>query len=79
MYEWLCTNKLSINIEKTNCIVFNGTETPKNLNISIANHVIDIVSNVKFSGVYIDENSMFNILQPNLEELYTYYIKLLKS
>ena len=32
---------------------FNSKETRKNLNITIADHPIDIVSNVKFLGVYI--------------------------
>ena len=53
---WLCLNKLSINISKTQYMVFtNKKYNAYDLRLELANSVISKVSNVKFLGVMIDD------------------------
>ena len=47
LYEWLYINKLSINIQKSTEILFN---------ITINNIPIEFDSNIKFLGLFIDDN-----------------------
>jgi DNA mismatch repair ATPase MutS len=55
--EWFRANKLSLNIGKTNYVIFRTNSKPlvKDLNIKIGNEVIERKSVIKFLGVYIDE------------------------
>src|SRR6218665_1597493 len=61
-YTWFCANRLSLNLDKTNFIVFHTSK--KNLNSSnvVLNEIvidgvtIKQVSNSKFFGVIIDEH-----------------------
>ena len=58
LFEWFCANKLSINIEKTNFIVFgNKRKTCKNKYFKIVVNGIELknVSSTKFLRVYIHE------------------------
>ena len=55
IYKWVSVNKLSLNIEKTNFMLF----TPKNFSclketVVINNHSIKEVCHIKFLGVIID-------------------------
>ena len=53
--EWLKINKLSLNIKKTNFIVFTNKNVPKpDLQIAIDGHRIDETDHTKFLGVIID-------------------------
>jgi len=54
--DWFRANKLSLNISKTNYVLFrhNETYTPSNLTIKIGNELIESKSVVKFLGMYID-------------------------
>ena len=59
--QWLCCNKLSLNVSKTHYMVF----APKNkqvadLNIKIQNTNIERVSVTKFLGVMIDAHLSWN-------------------
>ena len=55
--EWLRANKLSLNILKTNFMVFSGNQIkPNNISLKIDNQEISQVPVFKFLGVKIDEN-----------------------
>ena len=55
---WLDVNKLSLNIDKTNFIIFNSPHHPSSdtVNIKIGNYPIKQSRYVKFLGVLLDEN-----------------------
>ena len=56
--SWFKANKLSLNIKKTNYIIFKNKHSNRkyeNINISIDNNEIERVSNTKFLGVFVDE------------------------
>ena len=59
--EWMFANKLILNIDKTNYIIF-GTRNKQNCNMNLyyRNKSIDRVSHTKFLGVYVDENFSWN-------------------
>ena len=53
--KWFALNKLSLNITKTNYMIFCKTKYKDNIQISIGNKLIDKVSETKFLGVIIDD------------------------
>ena len=60
LYDWLCANKLSPNVKKTNLCIFSPVSTKSNVNISIKinNDIINQVGknnkeeSVKFLGLH---------------------------
>ena len=58
VYKWLCLNKLSLNIDKTNFIIFHRPQRkiPFQPEVKIENRQINLVSDTKFLGVYVDEH-----------------------
>ena len=57
--KWLVANKLSINVKKTNYTIFKARQkklTLNNSNIIINKYVIERKMNLKFLGVFINEN-----------------------
>jgi len=60
LYDWFNANKLSLNISKTNYMLFTNHDIPditiQNLEIKIGAQVIERKKNLKFLGVQIDEN-----------------------
>ena len=52
---WLIINKLSLNVSKTNYILFGNRKVHSDLDIKIHNDKITRVSETKFLGVLIDE------------------------
>ena len=55
--EWLKANKLSINVAKTNVIIFNKCQTQSNtLQIFINNLLVNQVNSIKFLGVEINSD-----------------------
>ena len=58
IYRWLCVNKLSLNIEKTNYIIFHNAQRklPFKPKVQIDDKEISMVQFTKFLGVYIDNN-----------------------
>ena len=57
--KWLIANKLSLNITKTNYIIFQTPhckQSTKQLNIILKNHALHRVSDTKFLGVIIYEH-----------------------
>ena len=53
--EWFKINRLSLNMNKTNYILFSNTRRPKHTNIHVNNHNIVKVESTKFLGVQIDD------------------------
>ena len=67
LYEWLCINRLSLNISKTNFIVFHAKNKPiLPITILINNKAIDETDHVKYLGVLIDSKLTF---KKHIEEL----------
>ena len=67
LYEWLCLNRLSLNISKTNFIIFSPPNTfKKPVTIKIAKKAISEAKYVKYLGVLIDSNLSFKY---HIEEL----------
>ena len=52
---WFGVNKLSLNVSKTNYMVFTNSKIPPNIDISIQDYIIEKVNVTKFLGVLIDE------------------------
>ena len=53
--DWFSVNKLSLNVSKTNFMVFSNTRKVENVEITINNTAITRVNSTKFLGVIIDE------------------------
>ena len=54
---WFRANKLSLNVNKTNFIMFNNKKQPRtDVNIVLNGTNIEQITNTKFIGVTIDEN-----------------------
>ena len=54
-FDWFTVNKLSLNVAKTNFIVFNDTlNNGHKFKISIDGNCLQRVDNVKFLGIHID-------------------------
>src|SRR3989442_10841022 len=60
--SWFNSNKLSLNVEKTCCAIFNSCNTSSDvtLNLNINNQKISKVSNCKYLGVFIDDAFKWN-------------------
>ena len=61
VYEWLCVNKLSLNVNKTKYMVYSfpGKKTPT-LDIRISDCNISQVNDFNFLGIHIDSNLSWN-------------------
>ena len=60
LYEWLCINRLSLNISKTNFVIFHAINKPKfPVTILINKQAIEEVKYVKYLGVLIDSHLSF--------------------
>ena len=67
LYEWICINRLSLNITKTNFVIFhakNKTKSP--VTILTNNKAIDEVEEVKYLGIIIDSSVYYAIIYPFL-------------
>ena len=67
LHEWLCINRLSLNISKTNFVIFCPINKPKiPITIQISKKAIDEVKYVKYLGILIDSQLSFKF---HIEEL----------
>ena len=59
--DWLTANKLSLNVKKTNLIVFKNKKAPLNneINIQINGQKIEQVTSAKYLGIIIDHKLSF--------------------
>ena len=53
--SWFALNKLSLNISKTNYIVFDKVDKDELINVSIDEPILTRVCSTKFLGIQIDE------------------------
>ena len=54
IYDWICCNKLSLNVQKTHCMIFSNSISALSGNVTLNNIKIDIVQSTKFLGLIID-------------------------
>ena len=60
LYEWLCINRLTLNISKTNFIIFHAINKPKvPVTILINKIAIEETKYVKYLGILIDPQLSF--------------------
>ena len=67
-HEWLCIHRLSLNISKTNFVIFNSLNKPKTpVTILINKKAINEDNQVKYLGIIIDSQLSFkeHILELN--------------
>jgi Reverse transcriptase (RNA-dependent DNA polymerase) len=59
---WFRANKLSLNVKKTNYMLFGHKSRPDTTtyNLVLHNHILEQVTSVKFLGIYIDEKLTWN-------------------
>ena len=57
---WFKTNRLSLNVSKTNCMIFGRSNQPDHNRVYIDNIVIERVNCNKFLGVIIDSKLQCN-------------------
>ena len=63
VYDWLCVNKLSLNVAKSRCLVFKNPKYPtfsKPYELEIINEKIKCVSEFNFLGIMLDEFISWN-------------------
>ena len=60
LYEWLCLNRLSLNISKTNFVIFHAINKPLPcVTILMNKKAIEEVTYVKYLGILIDSKLTF--------------------
>ena len=59
--DWFRANKLSLNLNKTNCILFQPKNCDNNAtyNLTVGNETINMVTGTKFLGLHIDKNLLW--------------------
>ena len=75
--DWLCGNKLVLNIDKTKLILFHRTRVKHKLNIKINNIAIKQSTNFKFLDILIDENRNWKMQINNIKNKSYYGLSLL--
>ena len=61
-FSWCCANRLSINISKTNMMLFSNILTPLDIaDVFMNNKKIEYASSTRFLGVIIDDKLKFNL------------------
>lgn len=61
IHDWFAANKLSLNVEKTNFMIFHSKGTkPLNLKLEINSSLLTKVSSFKFLGILLQENLKWN-------------------
>lgn len=67
--SWINANKLTLNIDKTNFIVFKSiNKSNPTISVEINGNIINRVHNTKFLGVYVDENLAWNAHVSNISK-----------
>ena len=54
IYEWICCNKLSLNVQKTQSMFVSNSISTLPGNLSLMNTSIDLVESTTFLGLFID-------------------------
>ena len=59
--DWFKANKLSLNVSKTNHMLFTNADVgPETTNLILSDQTINQCSNAKFVGIYIDNKSKWD-------------------
>ena len=58
--DWLLANKLIINLQKTNLMLFTNRARPATISLNIDNNTITEISETKFLGVMVDNQLSWN-------------------
>ena len=58
--EWMSANYLILNVNKTKCMLFSTVSRNTNLSLMYSNKNIEMVHNVKFLGININEKLSWN-------------------
>ena len=58
--DWFLANKLTLNINKSSCVLFKKNKNKVSLSIKINNNPVPQHTHVKFLGVWLDENLDWN-------------------
>ena len=68
IFDWLAANKLSLNIDKTNFVLFHPTQQIPNYEISlyIKNNRIKQEKYIKYLGILLDSNLSWKYHIPHL-------------
>jgi hypothetical protein len=58
VHIWLCSNKLSLNVNKSNFVIFHSSQTKQTstVTLTINNEMLKEEKCVKYLGIYIDSN-----------------------
>ena len=59
--NWFQLNKLTINVDKTKCMLFHKRRAATPINISMNNMPIDIVPHFNYLGILLDENLSWKV------------------
>jgi hypothetical protein len=59
--RWLCCNKLSLNIAKTQCMIVSNRNKLNNNSIVIRRLPVSMVNQTKFLGIFIDDRLSFKL------------------
>jgi hypothetical protein len=59
--KWLIANKLTINVAKTNYVIFSSIKVYTELQLRIGNKIIQRCEYAKYLGVFLDEHLKWNI------------------
>ena len=58
IHQWLCANKLSLNIKKSNFVLFHSRQKRVNINfeLKLNNKLLKKENSIRYLGIYIDSN-----------------------
>jgi len=59
VYSWLCSNRLSLNVKKSSCMLITHRKDRIVPTVTVANTSVDVVSEAKFLGIIIDDKLSF--------------------
>ena len=60
--DWFCANKLSLNAQNTNFMVFSPKNKPTNITpLNLENQIIQKVNCAKFLGIFIDDELKWSV------------------
>ena len=59
LYEWLCCNRLKLNVSKTKYMILNRNRLAPNIDLIIDDKVLEHVESFKFLGVELDRDLTF--------------------
>ena len=60
LIEWFCTNKLTLNLDKTVAMLFHRSKSTTQLKLHIGNYNIPQVTKTKFLGIWLDHKLDWN-------------------